>query len=166
MKLAIVWRMISTAVQCKTRFQGKFCWDFYDARWTKFRLYARAAVPLELIRAIHYTRGEVVVHETPHYALFSDWLHGAKGLAEQDYIAYVQNQYGYCPAQMKQRMEANRTLLQAQLDGSAVFEIACIPRHGCFLVVDGLHRLALISALGEPKNIPVAVVETPYPRIR
>ena len=106
------------------------------------------------------------MHETPHYALFADWLKGANGVAEQDYASYMKSQYGYDPTQMHQRMEANRALLKAQLDGSTAFEIACIPRDGLFVVVDGLHRLALISASGQSNNIPVVVVETYYPRLR
>ncbi len=151
---------------CKKHFRGKLYWEFYDARYKTLRLYARAKVPLELVRAIHFTRGNVFVHETPHYALFADWLKGAKGVAEQDYVSYMKRQYGYGPTQMHQRMEANRALLQAQLNGSAAFEIACIPRDGLFVVIDGLHRLALISALGQSRNIPVAVVEAYYPRLR
>jgi hypothetical protein len=164
--LATVCRIISTAVWCKKNFRCKLCWEFYDARYKKLRLYARATVPLELVRAIHFTRGNVFVHETPHYALFADWLKGTKSLAEQEYASYMKSQYGYDPKQMHQRMEANRALLQSQLDGSAAFEIACIPRDGVFVVLDGLHRLALISALGQSNNIPVAVVDAYYPRLR
>lgn len=122
-------------------------------------LYAEA--PISLIRVVVPDKGMVEVESTPHYEYVLAYVGSAeKKSALAAYRLYNHLHWGMSDEDLHLKERSFRRLIFAYRQGAARFEILVKwePEQEVFRVVDGFHRLSIMSAISPSQRVPIFIV--------
>ena len=121
----------------------------YDAGWKTFHPLGHLWLPLEKIRARHYSGETLRLDSSPHSSFVTDFL--GRGGSREPWREYQRNQHGYTAEELDEAESRFERLISAGLENPRQFTILVRMSGSFAVIVDGFHR-ATIQAVLSPQG--------------